>query len=183
MFCKLNTLDWLGIWFVTTWGPIAFIKATFFCSPWLYQTVLLLYTLISSISLVYVVRGKDAEERVVPVIWVGLFKASIYASRLYMVWTGYTTAKIEAVWIGLAMELLGLLGAVFHISQYLERLVVGKLDYLWNSHNILHILSSMCPILLHFGTVIDVEWMETAKCSQMRCKITFICHIAKTRGV
>ena len=55
-------------------------------------------------------------------------------------------------------------GAVFHISQYPEKLVVGKLDYLWNSHNILHILSSICPILLHFGTVIDVEWMETAKC-------------------
>lgn len=164
MFCKLNTLDWLGIWLVTTWGPVAFIKATFFCSPWLYKMVLLLYFLISSISLVYVVRGKDAEERVVPVMCVGLFQMVIYISRVYMAWTGHMTAKVEAFWIFMVMELLGLLGAVFHISQYPERWVNGKLDYLWNSHNILHILSAICPILLHLGTIIDVEWMETAKC-------------------
>ena len=164
MHCKLNTLDWFGIWLVTTWGPIVFIKATFFCSPWLYKMVLLFYSLISSISLVYLVQGKDAKERVIPIIYVGLVKMGMYASRGCMAWTGYITAKIEVVWLFAIMELLGLLGAVFHIFQFPERLLSGKLDYLWNSHNILHILSSICPILLHLGTVFDVEWMETAKC-------------------
>ena len=161
---NLIKLDMLGIWLVTTFGVIVFIKVTFFCFPWLYKMVLTAYSLVGVVNLIYFLRGKTVRERFEPLVWMGLVRSLLYALRGYMVWSGYTSVKVKTVWFLLGMELFGFLGGVINTSRFPERWLDGKLDYMLNSHNIMHVVVLACPVFLHFGIVLDFQWMETAQC-------------------
>lgn len=164
IYNKLLTLDWLGIWTVTTFGPIASIKATLFCFPELYKMVISVYLLLAYISLLYVVRGRSPKEKIQILTYFGFIKLGLYALRGYLAWSGYITAKFEAVWFLLAMELCGFFGGLMNVARIPERWISGKFDFVCNSHNIMHVIVLICPVLLHCGTVLDIEWMKSATC-------------------
>jgi predicted membrane channel-forming protein YqfA (hemolysin III family) len=64
----------------------------------------------------------------------------------------------------LGIEMIGLCGAILNLSCVPERYFHGKLDCFFNSHNIMHLLVLLGPLLLHSGIVMDFEWMKNAKC-------------------
>ena len=164
VYRKLLGLDMLGIWLVMSFSCITFIRGTFFCFPQLYKLSSLVYFLIAGISLIFILKGRSSAERLVPLIPIGCTRGLLYATRVYMAQNGYTTANPDAVWYLVAMELFGILGSLINTSRFPEKWLGGKLDYLLNSHNIMHIIVLICPILLHLATVADFKWLETAKC-------------------
>ena len=164
VYHKLLGLDMLGIWLVMSFSCITFIRGTFFCFPQLYKLSSLVYFLIAGISLIFILKGRSSAERLVPLIPIGCTRGLLYATRVYMAQNGYTTANPDAVWYLVAMELFGILGSLINTSRFPEKWLGGKLDYLLNSHNIMHIIVLICPILLHLATVADFKWLETAKC-------------------
>ena len=77
---------------------------------------------------------------------------------------GYTTGPVGTLWYLLGIELTGVFGGIIALSRLPERWFEGKFDYFFNSHNVMHLLVLIAPIVLHCGTVMDFEWMQTAKC-------------------
>ena len=161
---KLIKLDMVGIWFVTTFGPTAFIYGTFFCFPVLFKTTFCAYSFLAFMGVFFVIRGRNAPERLRPIIYLGIIRFPIYATRAIVSWLGYVTADVHVIWLLVAMELFGLLGSVINVKRFPERWVDGKFDYLGNSHNIMHVIVLICPVFLHLATVTDFKWFETASC-------------------
>ena len=164
VYHKLLGLDMLGIWLVMSFSCITFIRGTFFCFPLLYKLSLLVYFLIACISLFYFLKGRSPMERLAPLIAIGCMRGLLYASRVYLARNGYTTANTDTVWCLIVAELFGMFGSLINTSRFPEKWLGGKLDYLFNSHNIMHIMVLICLIPLHLATVVDFKWMETAKC-------------------
>ena len=161
---KLITFDMLGIWLASTFTNVAFIKATFYCLFWWDKLVLPLYGCTAVIALVLSARGKNARERLRPLVYLGASRILLYTSRYALAFAGYPTARVSTTWIFFAAECFGCLGGIVNVSRFPERWFPGKFDYLGNSHNIMHILVIGCPLACHFATVIDFQWMANATC-------------------
>ena len=77
---------------------------------------------------------------------------------------GYMTGPLGTLWYLLGVEMIGLFAGLLNLSRLPERYFQGKMDYFFNSHNIMHLFVLLAPALLHRGTVMDFEWMQSAEC-------------------
>ena len=162
---RLITLDYLGIWLATALCCITFIKATFFCFQQALIIVAGIYFLISFICLAYIKEATSASARTRPLIVLGAVRILfVYPTRFILKSVGYMTGPLGTTWYMLGIEMTGLCAAIVNLSCVPERYLHGKLDYFFNSHNIMHIFVLLGPVLMHSGTVIDFEWMKNAEC-------------------
>ena len=164
-FRRLITLDYLGIWLVTASCCITFLKATFFCFSHAHKMVSGIYFLISLVCFWYIKGARNASARTRPLIVLGALRILfVYPIRCIMRNAGYITGPLGTTWYMLGIEMIGLCSAILNLSCVPERYFHGKLDYFFNSHNIMHLFILLGPLLLHSGTVMDFEWMKNAKC-------------------
>ena len=164
-YLRFITLDYIGIWLVTGLCCITFLKATFFCFPQVRWIVTGCYFVTGFISLAYIKRGTNAVTRTQPLVILGLVRMScLYPVRCIMASIGYTTGPVGTLWYLLGVELIGLFSGVINLSCLPEKWFEGKFDYFFNSHNVMHLFVLIAPIILHRGTVMDFQWMQTAKC-------------------
>ena len=159
------TLDYLGIWVVTGLSCITFLKATFFCFPQIHLTVMSIYFLVCFITFIYVKKGTNSQTRLQPLVALGAVRMFVlYPARCIMTTLGYTTGPLGTIWYTMGVEMIGLLGVLMNLSRFPERFFQGKVDYFFNSHNIMHLMVLTAPYVLHSGTVMDFQWMETIEC-------------------
>ena len=159
------TLDYLGIWLVTSLCCITFLKATLFCFSHAHKVVTGIYFLLCFISLFYVTKGYNPITRMKPLVALGAVRIFIlYPTRCMMTNMGYMTGPLGTLWYLLGVEMIGLFGGLLNLSRLPERYFQGKMDYFFNSHNIMHLLVLLAPALLHSGTVMDFEWMQSTEC-------------------
>ena len=80
------------------------------------------------------------------------------------IWHGMGTRLQMLIPCGVLLSRSCLVCSLINTCRFPEKWLGGKLDYLFNSHNIMHIMVLICLIPLHLATVADFKWMETAKC-------------------
>ena len=159
------TLDYLGIWLVTSLCCVTFLKATLYCLPQIHKVVTGVYFLMCGISFLYVAKGDGPAKRMRPLTALGAVRMFVlYPTRCIMTNMGYTTGPLGTLWYLLGVEMIGLAAGLFNLSRLPERYFHGRMDYFFNSHNIMHLFVLIAPVLLHGGTVMDFEWMQNAKC-------------------
>ena len=159
------TLDYLGIWLISALCCITFLKATLLCFPQIHKIVTGIYFLISFICFVFVKNANNAATRMRPLVVLGLVRMLLlYPIRCMMANVGYTTGPLDTLYYLLGIELIGLFGGLLNLSRLPERFFQGKMDYFFNSHNLMHLFVLLAPSILHRGTVMDFEWMQTAEC-------------------
>ena len=162
---RFITLDYFGILLVTALSCLTFLKATFFCYPQVHLTVLTIYFLLGFVSFVYIKKGTNAETRTLPLLALGVLRMFVlYPARCIMTTLGYTTGPLGTIWYAIGVEMVGLFASIINFSYLPEKLFEGKLDYFFNSHNIMHLFILIGPAVLHSGTVIDFEWMQLVEC-------------------
>lgn len=159
------TLDYLGIWVVTGLCCITFLKGTFFCFPQAYRMVTGIYFVIGVVLFVCIMKATTSKTKMQPLVALGVIRVLIlYPVRCIMTSMGYTTGPLGTIWYLLGVEIIGLIGGIINVSRLPERWYQGKVDYFFNSHNIMHIFVLIAPAVLHGGTVMDFEWMQNAEC-------------------
>ncbi|XP_028406101.1 progestin and adipoQ receptor family member 4-like [Dendronephthya gigantea] len=162
---RVILLDYFGILLVTGLSCITFLKATFFCYPRVRIPVTTIYFLLGFVSLMYIKKGTDAETRTFPLLALGTFRMfALYPVRCIMTTLGCTTGPLSTIWYAIGIEMVGLFASIINFSCFPEKVFVGKLDYFFNSHNIMHLFILIGPAVLHSGTVMDFEWMQLVEC-------------------
>ena len=162
---SLIKLDYFGIWLVSGLSSLTFLKATLFCFPQIHQIVLSIYFLLLSVSFIYARKAATQKARMQPLVLLGALRVFIlYSTRWIMSLLGYTTGPLGIIWYTMGGEMIGLLGGITNMSRLPERWFQGRVDYFFNSHNIMHIIVLVAPAVSHIGTVMDFEWMERVEC-------------------
>ncbi|XP_028405998.1 progestin and adipoQ receptor family member 4-like [Dendronephthya gigantea] len=162
---SLITLDYLGVWLVTGLSCITFLRATFFCFPLVNWIVMSMYVLLCFITFLYVKKGTNSKTRMQPLVILGAVRMFVlFPTRCIMTTLGYTTGPQGTIWYTIGVEMIGLIGGIVNLSRLPERFYQGRMDFFFNSHNIMHLIVLTAPYVLHSGTVMDFEWMETVEC-------------------
>ena len=161
---RLLKFDMCGIWAINTFGGITAIKATLYCSPNIGNFCILLYILTAFAILYCVLTAKNVKERFHPLLLFGVFRYTFLAVRGIMLYYSIAASNSQSIIYYILMDLAALTGGILNVTRFPERYIHGKLDYCFNSHNIMHVVVTFCPILLHWGTMLDFKWIANSQC-------------------
>ena len=161
---RLLKFDMCGIWAINTFGGISAIKATLFCSLNLSRFFILSYILTAFVILYFVLTAKNVRERFKPLLLFGIFRYSFLAGRGIMLRNNLGAGEPRAIIYYILMDLAALIGGILNVSRFPEQYIPGKFDFCFNSHNIMHVVVTLCPVLLHWGTMLDFNWMAKYQC-------------------
>ena len=160
----LLKFDMLGIWAINTFGGITAINATLFCFKYYANIFIIMYILTAIFILYFVLTAKNVKERFIPLLLFGVFRYSVLSLRGIMLYYNYAAGSSSAIIYYILMDLAALTGGILNVTRFPERYILRKLDYCCNSHNIMHVVVTLSPILLHWGTMLDFNWMENYQC-------------------
>ncbi|XP_028406100.1 progestin and adipoQ receptor family member 4-like [Dendronephthya gigantea] len=162
---SLIKLDYFGIWLVTGLSCLTFLKATLFCFPQVHLAVVSIYFLLLCVSFIFAKKTTSQKTRLQSLTIMGVVRGLfIYTTRYIMSILGYTTGPLNTFRYIIGGEMIGVLGGIINVSRLPERWFQGRVDYFFNSHNIMHIVVLFAPVMSHAGTVMDFEWMERVEC-------------------
>ena len=160
----LLKFDMCGVWAINAFGGITVIKATLFCSRNLAITCVALYVVMAVILLYFILTAKNAKERLFPLLPFGIVRYAFLVIRGLCMWQNEPSGASGAIIYYILMDQAALFGGILNIMRIPECFCSDKLDFCFNSHNLMHILVSLCPLFLHWGTVLDFNWMASSKC-------------------
>lgn len=160
----LLKFDMCGIWAINAFGGITAIKATLYCSPNVGDFCVVLYFLTAFVILYLVLTAKNVKERFEPLLLFGVCRYTLLAVRGVMLYYNLAAGDSRAIIYYTLMDLAALIGGILNVIRFPERYIPGKLDYCFNSHNLMHVVVTFCPILLHCGTMLDFNWMANSQC-------------------
>ena len=163
-YSLLLKFDMCGVWCINAVGGVTAISATLFCYPNLVYTCVTLYIAMALVLLYFILKAKSAKGRFFPLIPFGIFRFAFLVIRIIRLWQGQPSGESGAIIYYILMEQAALSGGILNITRFPERYFPNKLDLCFNSHNIMHVFVSLCPILLHYGTMLDLNWMVSFKC-------------------
>ena len=161
---RLLKFDMCGIWAINTFGGITSIKATLHCFPNIGNLGIVLYIFTAFFILYFVLTARNVKERFHPLLVFGVFRYTILAVRGVMLYYNLAAGDSRSIIYYILMDLAALAGGILNVTRFPERYIPGKLDYCCNSHNIMHVVVTFCPILLHWGTMLDFTWMASSQC-------------------
>ena len=161
---RLLQFDMCGIWAINMFGGLTAIKATLFCSSNVATFIIVLYIVTAFIILSFILTAKNAKERFHPLLVFGVFRYTFLAIRGVMLYYNLAAGDSRAITYYILMDLAALAGGILNTTRFPERYIPGKLDFCFNSHNIMHVVVTWCPILLHWGTMLDFNWMAINQC-------------------
>ena len=163
-YYNLLTFDMCGVWAVNAFGGLCGIRATLYCFPFWRILSLTIYMTVSLTALYFVLLARTPKQRFVPLMSFGLIRYFFLAVRLLIWRGGHPCGSAEAVPFYAAMDLLACLGGLLNVSRFPERLCPGLFDVIGNSHQIMHILTTVGVACLHFGAMEDFSWMDDFSC-------------------
>lgn len=155
----LLKLDVCGVWFSCTFGAFSLIYCSLYCHPWLRNCYLLLYAIVSCICLLRLIVSDSAKARVVPLTIQFGFRIATHFLRLMPIGSGHPSAIPYFV----TMDAIAGPGALINALHIPERWIPGKVDYLLNGHNLMHIAAFMTIATSRKGFLLDMLWLTTNK--------------------
>ena len=162
-YYMLLKVDLLGIWFTQTLGALVTICATIHCfQPDTQTTFLLLYLGVCllclyqamTVSTVWGRRFAFTAPFIIRVLCLGL--------RLSPYGGGAPDTTTHVV----LQDLIAIIGVYIGAVRIPEKWFPGKLDLVFNSHNIMHVLVVVAQYHMHQAASLDLVWMSApSSCS------------------
>jgi len=153
----LLKLDVCGVWFSCTFGSLSLIYCSLHCRPWLRDCYLLLYAIISFICLLRLIVSSSAKARVVPLTIQFWFRTATHFVRLTPIGSG----NPSAIPYYIIMDCIAGPGALINALHIPERWIPGKVDYMFNGHNLMHIAAFASIATCRKGFLLDMLWLTT----------------------
>ena len=156
----LLKLDVFGVWFSCSVGAFSLIYCSLHCSPWMRNCYLLVYAVVSCVCLSRLITSTSAKDRVTPLAIQFCFRTTTHFVRLTPIGSGHPSA-IPYYIITDAISGPGALINALHIP---ERWLPGKVDYMFNGHNLMHIAAFASIATCRKGFLLDMWWLTTSNC-------------------
>lgn len=151
----LLKLDVCGVWFSCTFGALSLIYCSLNCTPWLRNCYLLLYAIISCVCLLHLILSSSAKDRVIPLAIQFCFRSATHFVRLTPLGSGHPSAIPYFI----VMDFIAGPGALINALHIPERWIPGKVDYLFNGHNLMHIAAFLSIATSRKGFLLDMLWL------------------------
>ena len=155
----LLSFDMLGVWAVNTFGYFTFIFSTFHFNYTLQYASIIFYFFAASAVLYFLVTARSSLGRFVPICFFVVARPVLLISRLYL---NVSSAKNNELGLYnyVMMDAVALFGAVINVLKFPERLIPGSLDFVLNSHQIMHVcvMASFC--FLTRGVEADITFLQ-----------------------
>ena len=161
---KLLTFDVCGVWAINAFGGLCGIRATFHCFPFLCSLSLTFYVVVSLLSVYFILVARSPRERFKPLMVFGLMRYFFVAVRVLLYTFDICNCSLRALPYYLSMDLLAFIGGALNVARIPERWFPGKCDIIGNSHQIMHVVTVLSVVCLHFGSVKDFNWMQRSLC-------------------
>ena len=153
----LLKLDVCGVWFSCTFGAISLVYCSLHCRPWLRNGYLLIYAIISCVCLLCMIFSRSARGRVIPLAIQYCFRTATHFVRMTPIGSGHPSA----IPYYLTMDAIAGPGALINALHIPERWIPGKVDYLCNGHNLMHIVAFLSIAICRRGFLLDMLWLTT----------------------
>lgn len=162
---RLLLVDMIGIWIGQSFGPITTIYVSIYClSRTARVFVFALYLLLSAVSLYKVLVARTPWERRLSFMLQYVTRICLYAIRT----TSFGTGDYRVFTNVIVQDLLAVLAAVIGATFFPERFFPGKLDYLGNSHQIMHVLVIVSMFFFHWAVTLDLLWLSNGNTQCLR---------------
>lgn len=153
----LLKLDVCGVWFSCTFGAFSLVYCSLHCSPWLRNCYLLVYAVVSCICLLCLIISSSAKTRVIPLTVQFCFRTATHFLRLTPIGSGHPSAIPYYI----TMDTIAGPGALINALHIPERWIPGKVDYMLNGHNLMHIAAILSIAVCRKGFLLDMAWLTT----------------------
>ena len=156
----LLKMDVCGVWFSCSVGGISLIYCSLHCRPWLRNFYLLAYAVISWVCLLRLILSTSAKSRVMPLTVQFCFRTATHFVRLTPMGSGHPSAIPYYI----IMDTIAGPGALINALHIPERWIPGKVDYIFNGHNLMHIAAFLSIVTCRQGFLLDMQWLSTTIC-------------------
>ncbi|GAB6029515.1 hypothetical protein CHUAL_005267 [Chamberlinius hualienensis] len=153
----LLNLDMLGIWFTESFGALTTIYASIYCLPTaVHYVVFSVYTILSIVALYKALTAVSAWERRSSFAFQVALRLILFILRLSPYGGGDPKSLVHV----LLQDLLAIIGAVIGAVHVPERWYPGHMDYIGNSHHLMHILVVTAVVHMHKAAKLDLIWIS-----------------------
>ena len=153
--------DILGVWWVCTFGPLPNMYTGLYCTPNLMGIYIFMYSCLSAYVVFYLMVVDCKQKRTSALTAQFALRVLLHPLRLSSL-SHSTTSSVPYQIITDTISAVGALVNAFHIP---ERWFPGKLDYVFNGHNLMHIVAMLCVVFGRQGFLRDMQWLnEAAAC-------------------
>ncbi|KAL7639467.1 UNVERIFIED_CONTAM: hypothetical protein RMT77_009968 [Armadillidium vulgare] len=155
---NLLHLDMFGIWITQSFGALTPVYASVFClsRAWIWR-VLGVYCLVSLWCLYKASHARNPWDRRFCYTFPFLMRVASVTLR----WSSLGGGHPDAFRHVLLQDLLAVIGGFVGALRIPEKWVPGKLDFIANSHHIMHVIVVYAVYHLHQGAVLDMVWLSS----------------------
>ncbi|XP_022247582.1 progestin and adipoQ receptor family member 4-like isoform X2 [Limulus polyphemus] len=160
-YMKLLKWDIIGIWITQTCGAFTTIYAGTACLPLLLcYGVRFMYLMFCMKALFAATFASSAWQRRTSFLFLLLMRLFVLCIRLTTFGGGHSQALVHVI----MQEMWSVTGAVISATHVPERWLPGKLDIVFNSHNIMHVLVIFGVMHMHWAVEKDFTWLSEGGC-------------------
>ncbi|XP_035736155.1 progestin and adipoQ receptor family member 4-like [Vespa mandarinia] len=161
---SLLRLDMIGIWLCQSFGAIPMLAASVHCLPdnhW--YCCIFIYCFLSIWGLLKAMHARSPWERRLCFAPPFLMRMFIMTMRCFGIGGGSPKALTHIV----LQDLIAVIGAIVGALRIPEKWMPGKLDFMLNSHNLMHVLVVLAVCSMHTATIEDLTWMaDQSTCNE-----------------
>ncbi|XP_023234127.1 progestin and adipoQ receptor family member 4-like [Centruroides sculpturatus] len=155
-YSRLLQWDVVGVWVTQSCGGLTTIYTGVSCLPYILQLVFLgIYVCFCLRALQVAVFACGPWQRRQSFAILFLIRMVVLILRM----TPYGGGHPEAIYHVIMQDLLSLIGAVISAVRIPERWLPGRFDYIFNSHNIMHVIVVIGAVHMHWAVEKDIGWM------------------------
>ncbi|KAH1027716.1 progestin and adipoQ receptor family member 4 [Dendroctonus ponderosae] len=157
----LLQVDMLGIWTSQSIGALPLVFASTKCVPHLIRwSIIMFYCLLSVWGLYKAMIAWSPWDRRLCFLLPFLTRIGLWCLRLTKIGGGDPAAFLHVILQDAVSIVGGCIGAI-HVP---EKWFPGQVDFVLNSHNIMHVLVVAAVWSMHRATALDLHWMAKNNC-------------------
>ncbi|XP_014211463.1 progestin and adipoQ receptor family member 4 [Copidosoma floridanum] len=157
IYRSLLQIDMLGIWICQSFGAMPLIAASVHCLPdILWHLCISTYCFLSIWGLFKAMNASSPWERRLCFSPLFMMRMLVVACRSFGLGGGNPEAFLHVV----LQDLVAVIGGTIGAMRVPEKWMPGRLDLLFNSHNIMHVMVVLAVCSMRSATLQDLAWMS-----------------------
>ncbi|XP_066581171.1 progestin and adipoQ receptor family member 4 [Prorops nasuta] len=153
---QLLQIDMLGIWLCQSFGALPMVMTAVHCqTDNVWYCCVGAYCILSYWGLLKAMHADSPWERRLCFMPPFMARMLILCLRTLGISGGDPEALLHIV----LQDLLAVIGAIIGALRVPEKWIPGKVDYMMNSHNLMHVMVVLAVYSMHTATILDLAWM------------------------
>ncbi|XP_012283066.1 progestin and adipoQ receptor family member 4 isoform X2 [Orussus abietinus] len=153
---KLLKLDMTGIWLCQSFGAVPMMAAAVHCLPGIpWYCCIAFYWFLSFWGLFKAMHAKSPWERRLCFSPPFLMRMLVLILRC----NGIGGGSPDALGDIMLQDLMAVIGGTIGAMRIPEKWIPGQVDFILNSHNIMHVMVVLAVCSMHAATLRDLVWM------------------------